>query len=86
MDFKTATDRLTEGTTLTLGRVAAAFGITLNSLSRMRSGRGSNALRAPQEWERVVLDLARAEAEGMRRRADALEQLAAELEWAAGEE
>ncbi len=80
MDFKEATDALTAGTALTLGEVAAEFGVTLNSLSRMRGGHGANRLQPPKDWSAVLARLAHQQAAVIRGRASALEQLAAELE------
>lgn len=61
MDFKSATDKLTESGAVNLTRVAEAFGITLNSVSRMRSG----ILRPPRNWEEKLAELAREAAEEM---------------------
>jgi inosine/xanthosine triphosphate pyrophosphatase family protein len=79
MDFKEATDRLTMGTTVTLSQVAEAFGVTLNTVSRMRSGSGRNNLRPPANWQRTVAQLARSHAKEIQHRSRELEQLAAEL-------
>ena len=81
MDFKTATDKLVTGTTLTFGAIAEEFGITPNSLSRMRSGTSStNRLRSPDGWQTVLTKLARREAKAMKRAAVQLERLAVQLE------
>jgi hypothetical protein len=80
MDFKTATDRLTHDTTLTLGAVAKEFGIALGSLSRMRSGTSdTNRLQPPDRWERVIAKLARRESKKLTKRSAELERLAQEL-------
>jgi hypothetical protein len=79
MDFKEATDRLTAEDPITLGKVAAAFGKTLNTISRMRSGKGANDLSPPLGWQATVAQLAQEGARQHRERAAELEQLAAEL-------
>lgn len=81
MDFKEATDRLTNETGLTLARVAEEFSVTPNSLSRMRTGTGTgtNALRPPAGWAAVVAKLAQEHAEAMEERAADLRGLADEL-------
>lgn len=79
MDFKAATDRLVEaGVTLT--RLADEMRITLNSVSRMRSGTGRNQLRPPDGWQSIVARLAREHAKERERDAERLRALADELE------
>jgi transcriptional regulator with XRE-family HTH domain len=80
MDFKSATDELTESTGLTLTRVAEELGITLNSVSRMRSG----VLKAPAGWQAVLAKLAKEHARDMATGAQRMAKFAAELERAAG--
>ncbi|MDP9349717.1 MAG: hypothetical protein M3P24_11350 [Gemmatimonadota bacterium] len=80
MDFKEATDRLTAEHPITLGEVAAAFGKTLNTISRMRSGKGANDLSPPPDWSATVARLARVGAQRHRERAAELERLADEVE------
>lgn len=75
MDFKTATDRLTASSTVNLTRVAEEFGITLNSISRMRRG----TLRPPHGWEKRLAKLAGDAAQEMTEEAEALRSFAREL-------
>lgn len=76
MDFKAATDKLTEPGAINLTRVAAEFDLTLNSISRMRSG----TLRPPRDWEAVIARLAREAAGEMVEGAQELKEFAAQLD------
>lgn len=75
--FKVATDELTRPVSLSLSRIADRFGMSLNSVSRMRSGRGErNVLRPPESWPRTLADLARENARELEQRAKELRDLA----------
>lgn len=69
MDFKEATDVLTD--CISLSDVAEAAGVALNSVARARM-EGPNSRPPPEGWEAVVARLAR-------RRAGDLEELARDL-------
>ena len=57
MDFKEATDRLTECPTLE--ELAAELGVALNTIARARMDPSSpNARSAPPGWEKAVAKLA----------------------------
>jgi len=72
MDFKTATDRLTDR--ITADDIAEAFGIARNSIARARLDRSNPGYRPPPEkWQPVLARLARA-------RSRSLLELAAELD------
>lgn len=75
MNFKEATDRLVQSGSVNLTRVAEEFDITLNSISRMRSG----TLRPPRDWEVTIARLARKAAESMVEGARDLRRFAEEL-------
>jgi len=58
MNFKTATDRLTER--ITADEIAKAFGVARNTIARARLDPSSSAYRSPPEdWEAVLARLAR---------------------------
>lgn len=58
MDFKTATDRLTER--ITADEIAKAFGVARNTIARARLDPSSSAYRSPPEdWEAVLARRAR---------------------------
>jgi len=72
MDFKTATDRLTER--VTADDIAQAFGVARNTIARARLEPTSSAYRSPPDgWQKVLARLAR-------ERSSDLTELAAELE------
>ena len=68
MDFKEATDVLTSAPTMTLAKVAEAFGKDTHTIMRARM-EGPNARTPPRDWQPVVARLA-------------LEQAAALVEYA----
>lgn len=76
MDFKSATDQLVRSGTVNLTQVADEFGITLNSISRMRRG----TLRPPQSWEQRIAMMARHHAKNLSSEIQHLRELADELE------
>lgn len=72
MDFKTATDRLTQR--VTADEIARAFGVARNTIARARLDPASSAYRSPPEgWQKVLARLAR-------ERGEELHDLAAKLE------
>jgi hypothetical protein len=79
MNFKEATDVLTSAPTMTLAKVAEAFGKDTHTIMRARM-EGPNARTPPRDWEPVVARLAREQAEALNTRARELVKLAAALE------
>jgi hypothetical protein len=79
VDFKAATDVLTSAPSMTLGRIAAAFGKDTHTITRARM-EGENARRPPAQWQRGVAQLAHDHAKELREYADELEKLATLLE------
>lgn len=76
MDFKTATDRLTDR--ITADDIADAFGVARNSIARARLDRSNPGYRPPPEnWPPVLAQLAR-------RRSQDLAKLADEMDSSAG--
>jgi hypothetical protein len=72
MDFKTATDRLTER--VTADEIARACGVARNTIARARLDPSSSAYRSPPVgWQKVLARLAR-------ERGDEFYDLAAKLE------
>lgn len=72
MDFKTATDRLTDR--VTADDIAKAFKVARNTIARARLDPASSAYRSPPEgWRKVLSHLAR-------ERSRELKALASELE------
>jgi hypothetical protein len=58
MDFKTATDRLTDR--ITADDIAAAFDVARNTIARARLDRSNSGYRPPPEkWAPVLARLAR---------------------------
>jgi len=79
MDFKEATDVLTSAPTMTLAKVAEAFGKDTHTIMRARM-EGPNARTPPRDWQPVVARLAREQAAALVKHARMLESLAAALE------
>jgi hypothetical protein len=77
MDFKEATDVLTSAPTMTLAKVAGAFGKHTIMRARME---GPNARTPPRDWQPVVARLAREQAAALVEYARRLEQLAKSFE------
>ena len=72
MDFKSATDRLTDR--VTADDIAAAFGVARNTIARARLEPGSSAYRSPPElWRGVIARLARERAKALTSLAEMLE-------------
>lgn len=78
MNFKEATDVLTSAPTMTLAKVAEAFGKDTHTIMRARM-EGPNARTPPRDWQPVVAQLAREQAEALVEYARTLEFLAASL-------
>ena len=79
MDFKEATDVLTSAPTMTLAKVADAFGKDTHTIMRARM-EGPNARTPPRDWEPVVARLAREQALVLREYAQVLDSLAETLD------
>ena len=79
MDFKEATDVLTSAPTMTLAKVAEAFGKDTHTIMRARM-EGPNARTPPRDWQPVVARLAREQALVLREYAQALDTLAETLD------
>ena len=79
MDFKEATDVLTSAPTMTLAKVAEAFGKDTHTIMRARM-EGPNARTPPRNWKPVIATLARAHASVLVAFADELTALAATLD------
>jgi hypothetical protein len=79
MDFKEATDVLTSAPTMTLAKVAEAFGKDTHTIMRARM-EGPNARTPPRDWQPVVARLAREQAAALAGRAEELLQLADTLD------
>jgi hypothetical protein len=71
MDFKTATDRLTDR--ITADDIAEAFGVARNTIARARLDRANPGYRPPPEdWQPTLAQLAR---EWSRRLAELADQI-----------
>lgn len=79
MDFKEATDVLTSAPTMTLAKVAVAFGKDTHTIMRARM-EGPNARTPPRDWEPVVAGLAREQAAALINYARELIELAETLD------
>jgi hypothetical protein len=72
MDFKTATDRLTDR--ITADDIAEAFGVARNTIARARLDRSNPGYRPPPEnWRPVIAQLARARSRELAEFAQAVE-------------
>lgn len=78
MDFKTATDILTQGPSVTLARIAERFGVQLATIARARI-ETENRRSPPARWQPVLAEIAEKHADELEQRVDALRKLAAEL-------
>ncbi len=79
VDFRSATDVLTSAPSLTLARIADAFGKDTHTITRARM-EGEHSRRPPVGWPPVVARLAREHATALREYANQLEELAESLE------
>lgn len=78
LDFKSATDILTQGPGVTLARIAERFGVQLATIARARIDT-ENRRPPPVNWKSVIAEMAEAHARELDDRARALRQLAGEL-------
>ena len=78
MDFKAATDVLTQGPSMTLARIAERFGVQLATIARARIDT-DNRRSPPAGWESVIAELAETHAGELDSRAEELRALAASL-------
>ncbi|HEY0024796.1 MAG TPA: hypothetical protein VGB24_17920 [Longimicrobium sp.] len=78
MDFKTATDILTNSPTVTLARIAERFGVQLATIARARIDT-ENRRSPPPDWPRVIAELANRQADRLEEHADELRRLASTL-------
>lgn len=73
MNFKAATDRLTDR--VTADDIAEAFGIARNTVARARLDPSCSAYRSPPDgWQKVVARLARQRAKELKALADEVER------------
>ena len=73
MNFKTATDRLTDR--VTADDIAKAFGVARNTIARARLEPSSDAYRSPpHDWQRVLARLARDRSKELKKLAEELER------------
>lgn len=75
MDFKTATDVLTQTSAVTLAKIAERFGVQLATIARARI-ETENRRSPPAGWEPVVAELAEIHADELETRAKELRVLA----------
>jgi hypothetical protein len=78
LDFKTATDVLTQGPTVTLARIAEHFGVQLATIARARI-ETDNRRPPPAGWEAGIADLAETHANELEGRVKELRRLSADL-------
>lgn len=78
LDFKSATDILTQGPGVTLARIAERFGVQLATIARARIDT-DNRRPPPGNWQSVIAEIAEAHARELDDRARDLRQLAGEL-------
>jgi hypothetical protein len=78
LDFKSATDILTQGPSVTLARIAERFGVQLATIARARIDT-DNRRPPPANWKAVIAEMAEAHARELDDRARVLRQLAGEL-------
>jgi hypothetical protein len=78
LDFKAATDVLTQGPSVTLARIAEYFSVQLATIARARIAT-DNRRPPPVGWETAIADLAETHATELEGRAKELRRLSAEL-------
>jgi hypothetical protein len=78
LDFKSATDILTQGPSVTLARIAERFGVQLATIARARIDT-DNRRPPPVNWQSVIAEMAEAHARELDDRVRNLRQLAGEL-------
>jgi hypothetical protein len=79
LDFKSATDILTQGPSVTLARIAERFGVQLATIARARIDT-DNRRSPPGNWQSVIAEMAEAHARELEERARELRQLASTLQ------
>jgi len=78
LDFKTATDILTQGPSVTLARIAKRFGVQLATIARARI-ETDNRRPPPAGWEIVIAELADTHAKELEARVKELRRLSSDL-------
>jgi transposase-like protein len=78
MDFKTATDILTQGPSVTLARIAERFGVQLATIARARIDT-NNRRPPPGGWETVIAELAETHAKELEGQVAELRRLSGTL-------
>lgn len=78
MNFKTATDVLTHGPSVTLAKIAERFGLQLATIARARIDT-ENRRPPPARWEVVIAEMAEDHAAKLEMHIRELRVLAAEL-------
>lgn len=78
LDFKSATDILTQGPGVTLARIAERFGVQLATIARARIDT-DNRRPPPANWQSVIAEMAEAHARELDDHARDLRRLAGEL-------
>jgi hypothetical protein len=78
LDFKSATDILTHGPSVTLARIAERFGVQLATIARARIDT-DNRRPPPANWQSVIAEMAETHVRELEDRARELRQLAGEL-------
>jgi hypothetical protein len=78
LDFKSATDVLTQGPGVTLARIAERFGVQLATIARARI-ETDNRRPPPANWQVVISEMAEAHARELEDRVRELRQLASSL-------
>jgi hypothetical protein len=79
LDFKSATDILTQGPGVTLARIAERFGVQLATIARARI-ETDNRRPPPANWKLVIAEMAETHARELEDRARELRQLASTLQ------
>jgi hypothetical protein len=77
-DFKSATDVLTQGPSVTLAKIAERFGVQLATIARARI-HTENRRPPPAQWQKVIAELAETHASDLEQQVKVLRQLAREL-------
>lgn len=78
LDFKSATDVLTQGSGVTLARIAERFGVQLATVARARI-ETDNRRPPPSNWQWVIAEMAETHARELEDRIRELRQLASKL-------
>jgi hypothetical protein len=78
LDFKSATDILTQAPGVTLARIAERFGVQLATIARARIDT-ENRRPPPSNWQEVIAEMAEAHARELEDRVQDLRQLASSL-------